>query len=384
VLNLKQLKNLKLSNIERIFKDGLCILKLSDTALTLERLNLIKLKEFHYVKCVNKEDNDFLELSEDKKYCTGIAKIDEEMETTECPDCDRLIFIDEKAKYKGYEVSINYSQIAQIIREKLCLSNTSFSQDKSHIIYKDQKNRHYTLCIIDICEDIECKTSFYYGDHIMYVACDTNEIIDAPNVISLFDLLFMDSDKLLGYLTQQVPKTVSEKIEKVMEKWIDNGTWEQFEDFVTRLLNYIKETPKNYNKGMGFLQKYSGTIVSSFSFKIGGSGNKDAFSVDLYEYIERALTPNTTREYKHSSRKNIETPISLNDFRELLDHSTEKGGVIFTNRNNISSTVLKKCIYYKETNGYWKYIVIHRPLLKLLISLFANDFWDNPRLLISR
>ena len=83
-------------------------------------------------------------------------------------------------------------------------------------------------------------------------------------------------------------------------------------------------------------------------------------------------------ECKHSKPNNIESSVGIKDLRELMDHAYQKDGVIFTNRKKIDGSAINRCIELKESTNQWKYIIIHRPLLNLFISLFFKEFWDNP------
>jgi len=373
----------EISSIKQIFRDNFEIWKVNDLVLNLVDSGLITLSKNSYIKCVNRGDRDFLDLTEDQKSCTGISHINEYQEVSECQNCDRQLISENKEKFEIYIISINYNAVINELREKLGKEKTLLKNDNTHIIYVDGSGKKYTLCILDLCKNVDCKTSIYYSDEILYIYCDVVVGFDAPNVIWLFDLLIKRPGELLNFIKMISPMISSKRVKKVMENFIDGMTWQEFEDFIPQMLNYIRDNPKNYNEGMSFLQKYSGTIISAFSVKLSGSGKTDAYSINLLNYFKQILKPDIRIECKHSASDNINSSIGINDLRELMDHSYQKEGVIFTNRKKIDGSAINRCIDFKEEYGQWKYVIIHRPLLKLLISLFFKELWDKPELSIS-
>ena len=265
--------------------------------------------------------------------------------------------------------------------EKIRESLEPEKSDNSHIILKNNNTIH-RICFLDLCQDIDCKTSFYYGDDILYTYCDYNERINAKNVIWIIDLLLMEDDIIVDFILSKAPSISIEHIEKIMNEHIDKIDAYQFEELITRLLNYIADHPNELNKGINFLKKYSGSIVASFSFKIGGAGKVDNRIVNLKKYFETPLKSDISVEFKHSNIANYKTTqITHNDIKQLIAQSYEEPGVLFSNRERITGTFMDDLHRFKQKTGFWKYVVIHRPLLKLFISLFAPDFWNDPNCL---
>lgn len=372
-----------ISIIRRIFKDNIEILEIDDCVQNLKNLRLIKLNEGFYVKCAKRSDQDYTKLTEDQRNCTGKSYIYGAQEISECQSCNRQILIEGKEKFKFYTISINYNNAIEILRKKIGENNTLITNNNSHIIITDNDGKEHTLCILDLCENIDCKTNFYYSDEILYIYCDVNVGFDAPNIIWLFDLLIKEPEQLYNFIITATPMINSGKIEEVMKEYIDDMSWQKFEVFIPRLLNHIRANPNNYNKGLSFLQKYSGTIISSFNIKISGSGKTDAYSINLLEYLQTSLESDIRIECKHSIHDNIGTSITLDELRVLMDHSFQKKGVIFTNRNKISGSAINRCIEIKENSHQWIYVIIHRPLLKLIISMFLDEFWNDPKFFIN-
>ncbi len=373
----------KIPFFKKIFRENFEIEEINNDIQDLKISGLINLSESSYVKCVNRRDDDYLDLTDDQKNCTGMSYINETQEISECHACNRHLILENKEKFKVYIISINYSVVIEILRENLGKENTIIRKDNAHIIFIDEDGKEHTLCILDLCKNVECKTSFYYSDEILYIYCDVVVGFDAPNVIWLFDLLLKKPNQQLIFIRTTAPMIYTERVRDVMENFIDGMTWQEFEDFIPQMLNYIKDNPKNYNKGMSFLQKYSGTIISAFGVKLSGSGKTDAYSINLLNYFKHILKPDIRIECKHSEPNNINSSIKIKDLRELIDHAYQKDGAIFTNRKKIDGSVINRCIDFKETCGQWKYVIFHRPLLKLLISLFLKEFWENPELIIS-
>ncbi len=372
-----------ISRLRHVFRDNFEIEELSDDIQELINSGFIKISEDFYVKCVNRGDRDFLNLTEDQKICTGISYVNEAQEVSECQACNRQLSLENKEKFKVYTISLNYNTIIKVLREKLGKEKTSIKKDNAHIIFVNNDGNEHTLCILDLCENIDCKTSFYYSDEILYIYCDVVVGFDAPNVIWLFDLLLKKAEELSNFIRTTTPLLNTEKIRKVMKNFIDNLSWQKFEDFITQLLNYIRDNPKNYNEGITFLQKYSGTIISSFSVKLSGSGRTDAYSIDILNYFQQTLKSDIRIECKHSEHSNINSSVGKIALRELMDHAYQNEGVIFTNREKIDGYALNRCIDFREKDGQWRYVIIHRPLLILFISLFLKEFWDNPKKIIS-
>ena len=371
------------SVFRRIFRDNFEIEETNKEVKELLDSGLINISEDFYVKCVKRGDGDYLDLTEDQKNCTGISYINEVQEVTQCHDCNRHLILENKEKFKVYIISINYDVVIEVLRESIGKENTSIKNDNAHIIIVDKNGKKHILCILDLCKSVDCKTSFYYSDEILYIYCDVVVGFNAPNVIWLFDLLLKEPEQLYNFIITTTPKIYIEKAREIMNNFIDKMSWQKFEDFIPRLLNYIRENPDNYNWGLSLLQKYSGTIISSFSIKLSGSGRTDAYSINLLDYFQQALKSDIRIECKHSDPDNINTSVGIRSLRELMDHAYQNEGVIFTNRKKIDGSAINRCLDLKEKYGQWKYVIIHRPLLKLFISLFIKEFWDNPELFFS-
>ena len=344
----------------------------------LEELEFIKLKRQLYVKCVNRDDDDFNYLTEDQKNCTGIGLVYNDEELTSCNNCNRVIRIQEKNISRFYIIKLMCLNIRSYLIEIIHDSLEPGISDESHIIVKNS-DRIHKVCFLDLCQDITCKTSFYYGDDILYTYCDYNERIDAENVIWIIDLLSMEKDAILDYIFSKSPSLVIENIDRIMNEHIDSINEYQFENLITLLLNYIRSHSKELNRGKTFLNKYSSSIIGSFVFKIGGAGRVDSRIINLKNYLEIALRSDISLEYKHSNTDNYYvTQITHRNIKQLIAQSFGKPSVLFSNRNSVVGSSIDDLHRYKQETGFWKYIVIHRPLLMLFISLFAPEFWKDP------
>ncbi len=379
MFNINIVNENNISKFRQVFRNNYELDEISEETQELINLGFITISENFYVKCINRNDSDFLDLTEDQKSCSGISYVSNDQEISECETCNRQITLDFKEKFTIYTISINYDVVIQVLSERIGNGNTSIQNENTHLIFLDDEGKEHTLCILDLCDNVECKTKFYFSDEILYIYCDIilGEF-EAPNIIWLFDFLNIDPEQVISFIKTKTPLVNTEKIQEVMESFIDTMSWQDFEVFITNLLNYVRENPDNYNEGMTFLQKYSGTIVSSFSMKLGGSGRTDAFSINLLDYFQLLLKSEIRIEAKHSKPSNINSSIQLSDVRELMDHSFQKDGVIVTNRKKIAGSAINRCIELKEVNGRWIYVIIHRPLLILFISLFIREFWDKP------
>ncbi|MHA1756188.1 MAG: hypothetical protein ACTSVV_05410 [Promethearchaeota archaeon] len=379
------LNQLNLDQVKQVFRNNYECEEISSTIQKLIDLRLIEVEEKTYVKCVNRNDDDFLDLTEDQKMCSGTSYIDGVQDYCECDVCGRRLIIANKEKFKNYSVSINYDTVINLLIDKIGNSRFEINRNNAHIEILDEMENKRVLCILDLCDNVECKSKFYYSDSIIYIYCDKiyGNIQATPNIIWFFDFLTINSDQIIYFIKDNAPLVNSNKIRTIMANYIDTMSWQEFEDFIPRILNYIREHPNKYNEGLTSLQKHSGTIFSSFSIKLGGSGRTDAYSINLLDYLCFLLKPDISIEVKHSNQNNIKNSIRRSDLRELMDHAYQKEGVIITNRKNIDAYVMDRCIQLKkENNGNWKYIVIHRPLLILFISLFIKDFWDDPEVLL--
>ncbi len=372
------LNDRKVSVFRRIFRNNYEFEEINHDIQDLINSGLISISEYYFVKCVNRNDSDFLDLTEDQKNCSGKSYINGNQESSECEICNRQLVLENKERFKIYTISINYDIVISALSEKIGSDRISINNNP-HIIFSDEEGKEHFLCILDLCENVECRSKFYYSDDTLYIYCDiVLAEIEVPNVIWLFDFLSINPDQILSFIKSSTPLVDSEKIQNVMENFIDTMLWQEFEDFITQILNYVREHPDQYNEGMSFLQKYSGTIVSSFGIKLSGTGRTDVYSINLLDYFMLLLKSDIRIEAKHSEPNNINSSIHLNDLRELMDHAFQNEGIIVTNRKKIDGSAIGRCIELKETNGHWKYIIIHRPLLILFISLFIKGFWDDP------
>ena len=111
-----------------------------------------KESEGSYVKCVNRGDEDYLDLTEDQKNCTGISYINKTQEVSGCHACNRHLILENKERFKVYIISINYNVVIEILREILGKENTSIKKDNAHVIFIDEDGNEYTLCILDLCK----------------------------------------------------------------------------------------------------------------------------------------------------------------------------------------------------------------------------------------
>ena len=344
----------------------------------LEELGFIKLKEQFYVKCVDLLDDEYTELTEDQKNCRGIGVIGISAEFTECNRCNRMIRLQNKKILNSYTIKIDCYNLRSYLIGKISSYSETEISGNSHIICKNN-NKNHKICFLDLCQDIECKTSFYYGDDILFTYCDYNEKIKGENVIWIIDLLKMTDSDVVNLILSQAPANKIETIEGVMNDYIDNITEYQFEKLMIELLNYIRSHPKDLNIGKSFLKKYSSSIVGSFAFKIGGAGKSDGRIINLNDYFEAPLKTDISIESKHSNISNYsKTEITHLDIKQLITQSYEDQAVLFSNRERIGGSSLDELFRYRQKAGFWKYVVINRPLLKLFISLFASEFWNDP------
>lgn len=380
--NLNDLENLDIYNIKQLFRNGRRIRSVTNDLRIIQNLKLAKLDSVRYLECVNRCDLDFLSLTESQKLCTGTGIVAGNLESTECSSCNRTLLIKEKEIFEEYRISINYHEIYDFICQKLSPEFTTKRIDDSHILLYDKEKTEYQICLLDICEKVECKTSFYYSDNILYVVCDYSEFFEAPNVLWLFDLIMMCNNKISSYIRTKVPNIEIKKINKVMNDTIDNSEWQKFENFIDKLIIYINKNPKLVNTGLSFLEKYSGTSVSSFLIRLGGPGKSDAFVINLSEYIKEVLRSPKFFEYKHSKKgEYFKQAIRKSDIRQLIEKSMELDGVLFSNRIKVESYVWDRIIQSYLQKGYWKYVIINRFLLIFIISLFAKEFWNNPNVI---
>ena len=367
--------------LKGLFKNNYKTDTVNDELRKLEKLQFISLQKQKYVRCVNRNDGDFVYLTEDQKNCTGIGIVKNDLEITTCHECNRPIRIQNKKVFRSFIVNIIYLNLRSYLINKIREFLELEISNNSHILLKNN-DKIYKICFLDLCQDIDCKTSFYYGDDILYTFCDYSERINAENVIWIIDLLLMDDDRILDFILSKAPSNSIENIEKVLNEHVDKINAYQFEELITKLLNYIANHPKELNKGINFLNKYSGSLVASFSFKIGGAGRVDGRTVNLKEYFNIALKSNISLESKHSGIDHYKTAqITHQDIKQYITQSIGDPGVLFSNRENIASSSIDALHQYKEKMGFWKYIVIHRPLLKLFFSLFASEFWNDPNCL---
>lgn len=347
----------------------------------LQELKFISLQKLNYVKCVNRNDEDYYNLTDVQKNCTGTRVVLKNVELTTCNTCNRIIETQNKKIFTSNLVKIKCLNIRLHLIEKIRGILDPQKSDNSHIILKNNGNVH-KICFLDLCQDIECKTSFYYGDYILYAYCDYNERINAENVVWIIDLLTISDDAIVDFIFSRAPSIKIQNIEQKINDYIDKIDEHQFEEFIKSLLNYIADHPKEYNEGINFLKKYSGSILASFTFKIGGAGKVDGRIVNLNEYFETALKSNISLEFKHSDSKHyLTTSISHKDIKQLIAQSYEEPGALFSNRERIVGNSIDELHRFKQKKGFWKYVVIHRPLLKLFISLFASEFWNDPNCL---
>ncbi len=362
----------------RIIRDNYEFVDNNQDIQNIRNSVLITISEDYYVKCINRDDDDFLYLTEDQKNCSGKSYLNGNQEISECEICNRQLVLENKERFKIYAISINYDTVITVLSERIGSDRIPINNN-SHIVFSDEQGKEHILCILDLCENAECRIKLYYSDAILYIYCDIVLVeIEVPNVIWFFDFLSIESDQVLAFIKTSTPLVNSEKIRNVMENFIDTMSWQEFEDFIAQILKYVREHSDYYNEGMSFLQKYSGTILSSFSIKLSGSGRTDVYSINLLDYFQLFLKSDIRIEVKHSNPSNINSSINLDDLRELMDHAFQNDGVIVTNRRKINGSAIGRCIELKETNGVWKYIIIHRPLLILFISLFIKGFWDDP------
>lgn len=382
VSNLNDLDTLNIDDPKKLFRNGIRIKEITNNLKVIQKLKLAKLDSVRYIKCVNRCDLDFLSLTESQKLCTGTGTISGDLDNTECSSCNRTLLVKEKEIFEEYRLSINYPEIYELICQKLDSEFTIMRIDEAHILLHDKEKVEHQICLLDICEKLECKTSFYYSDRTLYVVCDQSEFFEAPTVIWLFNLLKMENYEISNYIRTKVPNIEMKKINDVMNKTIDDSKWQDFEGFINDLIKYVNTNPKLVNKGLSFLEKYSGTSVSSFLVKLSGPGKSDAFVINLSEYIKEVFHSNKFLEYKHSGKEEFsKQTIRNSDVQQLIEKSMELDGILFSNRIKVVSYVWNRIIQSFQQKGYWQYVVINRYLLIFIISLFVEEFWDDPEII---
>ena len=147
----------------------------------------------------------------------------------------------------------------------------------------------------------------------------------------------------------------------------------KFELFVKDMLNSLKFILPSKLEHLRVV--HPDDLYNSKIVNIGGAGYEDFRVINLYGYLS-SIKPEKSGEAKCYSC----SAVTKEDFGEALRHASEDDILIVTSTDNIAPSVWGNVINMKRQRGYYKYVIIDRELLMILLGFIIEK---NPEFLHS-
>jgi len=367
-----------------------------DTAKLLSSKGLAHLKPRYIVKCVNEGDEDYVDLGEDRRDCNGELSLNNKVRNDGygfCPVCGREIQIEGKQEFKRFDITLDRSAILNYVYGVLtqCCSivkkaKFDFSWRNSGVFNCKFNSNEIIVCILDICTpDFLFKWPSIFSNPIFFIILNDTMISQEQRRKYIFttlgEILARDDCRslIMGRLRHciEYAKQLKRKkpdfylIERKFDEFIKKITPDQFESFVSRFME--ERIHAQSQKTMEYQRKLirdKGTIFGAFHRKIGGRGYEDLMAESKYDYLQLLFKDRKSVEIK----KYLKSEVDYDDLKELIAHCErlDKDGILVTSTSKISPTVWAEIQQTKSAKGYWKYIIIDKPLLMELLYSFRS------------
>jgi hypothetical protein len=385
--------------INTIFRSGFVLdpssRKQQVAIVLLTSMKLVKVRRYDVVKCVNEDDDDYDTLDFSQHACNGEIAVSQRAVSlgyTFCPLCNREVKIEGKCRFPRSLVQVDLDHVLSYLLRLLKSKCNTVSRLRSDVLthaigtYRCALNDRRTVIVSVVLEtapDFVFSWPRLFKTPVCFIPLNDNEIASAYRrryvFVPISDLLTSPKpEQVLNeclltcadyYAKLERPQDDPDSINKMFQNFVNRVSDREFEAFVTEFLQAIATRPKKVLSYLRLLQSDKSSHFGCFNRQIGGSGLQDVFSEPKIEYLYILFKGRKDTEVKHYKR----TSIGLRELGELMRfcQRSNTDGILVTSSANVRASVWNEILQSRNSHGYWKYIVIDRPLLLELLTEFG-------------
>ncbi|MFW6009287.1 MAG: hypothetical protein ACOCP8_08505 [archaeon] len=363
---------------------------LYNSALELNKKDLIKLNEKKYINCNNSfYSKDSFGLPGEKYRCNGKVLIDNLYDEEElvCPECGKVIEFNKSNLIIKYCSTINYKSIIKYI-QNIIIESEEFNikeNKEGFFVVENESSKLINICIpslVGIDNKYYYTFNYVWNKNPLFIKIKNysiSHIADNFNSIGIWDII-NDSNNLiekikLASVEIEDNKEV-EEIDKRFKEFVENITWQKFEDWVNEvLISHIKDKKKLVEEYLQKLERDKNKIYGYFPVKIGGAGNTDIRFIKKYSYLNNIIHNYENAKIWDAKRHSDSTSLSRDDMRKInyhldIDPSSPDRAIIICTSNKIASTAWDSMFELASNSNEWKLQIIPKSLLiELLIHI---------------
>ncbi len=273
---------------------------------------------------------------------------------------------------------INYEKLLSLVEEFLVKNlKTEVSFVKRNMVVSISHNGKEILTIFPEISSIEFLVR-KDADHCIVVYLDPRTKYGSSlfknRAFYVGKFISLEQDKLVELLNALTENNINEyaKAEREFNLFIqkistmsnqDRGA--KFELFVKDMLDSLKSILPSKLEHLRVM--HPDDLYNSKIVNIGGAGYEDFRVINLYEYLS-GIKPEKSGEAKCYSSATF----TKEDFGEALRHALEDDILIVAATDKIAPSVWNNVINMKRQKGYYKYVIIDRELLMILLGFLIE------------
>ncbi len=134
--------------------------------------------------------------------------------------------------------------------------------------------------------------------------------------------------------------------------------------FVPHFLGQLKEKNRDLQVFLQHLHQNKNSLVNAKIIPLGGAGNPDFYTIDLYDYLTAGLEP---AKYGEAKRYGSST-LTFAEYSKAFTHSMGSENLIIASTNNVQIGIWTNIIEQMYRNKRYSIVLIDKDLLLLLAS----------------
>jgi len=375
----------------RISAEDTDVLDAADCAV---KLGVISLTRREYVRCVWREDADFLE--RDNLDCEGKIEITEDEDGYYCPECGQPV-----ADLKGKRHFAEYESVPDIagIQRYLTLalrnlpSIVEVEEDDAWVwqVTATTGNRQEVV-LSEYADSRYLYRGLFFSQPTLYVA--VSPIAGRP-MVRLEEHQFVTLTTFLTEPVEAVDEMVrlaavpihgrrdydecQEKFDQLLARYPEKERWGYFEQvLIPALVRHVAANPELAYAYLDALRRLHGTIFGEYHVPIGGAGVTDLRAVDKYEVMNDFFSGQFIGDAKCYVKSKLSYDDIVAHHAHLdVDPTHPRRGIIFVASDDIASTAWNFVMQLRQRYGYWRMIIIRKyELLEMISELNATHLLD--------
>lgn len=281
---------------------------------------------------------------------------------------------------------INYEKLLSSVEEFLVKNlKTEVSLVKRNMVVSISHNGKEISAIFPEISSIEFLVR-KDADHCIVVYLDPRTKYDSSifknRAFYVGKFISLEQDKLVELLNALTENNINEyaKAELEFNRFIkklstmsNQERGAKFERFVKDMLDGLKSILPSKLEHLRVV--HHNDLCNSKIVNIGGAGYEDFRVINLYEYLSE-IKPEKSGEAKCYNAATV----TKEDFGEALRHALEDDILIVASTDHIAPSVWNNVINMKKQKGYYKYVIVDRELLMILLGFLIEK---NPEFLRS-